>query len=478
MKLEDIFIKQFDQEFPFEITNHQRELALRLAKFVLNPEEKSLFILQGYAGTGKTSLMGSLVKSLPSVRKKSVLLAPTGRAAKVLSQRAGKSAFTIHKKIYQKSSAANGAVKLSVAINLHTDTLFVIDEASMIGDYTMQNDGNISSRNLLDDLISYVYSGKRCKLIFIGDVGQLPPVGADFSPALNEEYLRNNFFGFKIEEFKLTEVLRQAVESDILYNATLLRSAPEDTYPSFQMRNKPDLMRIDGLDLQDAIESSYNDVGMDETVIITRSNKRANAFNQQVRGRILWYEEDLSAGDYLMVVKNNYYWLDDKSEAGFVANGEIIEVLRVQSREEMYGFNFVKAIVRLIDYPKMAEQEVTLLMDTLTEETPNLSREKLKELFFAVEEDYAHVKNKKQRYEQIMKDPYFNALQIKYAYAVTCHKSQGGQWSTVFLDQGYLTDEMLNKEYFRWLYTGFTRAVDKLYLVNFNDQFFNEDQST
>jgi exodeoxyribonuclease V len=361
---------------------------------------------------------------------------------------------------------------LVVPPNLHTNTIFFIDEASMIGDYSLRNDGSISPRNLLEDVINYVYSGKNCKIIFIGDVAQLPPVGSDFSPALNLEYLQQNYGRLTVLGFQLKNVLRQAEGSDILINATQLRSAPENAFPKFSISSNKDLIRLPGDELQDALDSAFSTYGRDETIIITRSNKRANLYNQQVRSRILWYEEDICGGDLVMVVRNNYFWLDDKSQAGFIANGEIMEIERISSREEMYGFQFADARVRLIDYPKMGSIEVKIMLDVIYEDTPNLSREKMKELFFAVERDYGHERNKKKRYERVMADPYFNALQIKFAYAVTCHKSQGGQWACVFLDQGFLTEDLLDHNFFRWLYTAFTRSTEKLYLINFEKAFF------
>ena len=461
--------------FEFNISESQKNLLEQLCDFYIQPNSQSLFILKGYAGTGKTSLLSAFVKALDELKRKTVLLAPTGRAAKVFAQRSDKLAFTIHKKIYRREKVAGGGVVLAVAPNLHTNTLFLVDEASMIGDYTQSNDGAISSQNLLEDLINFVYNGKNCKLILIGDEGQLPPVGSDFSPALNLEYMSNHYAQLKISGCQLSEVLRQAEGSDILKNATALRSAPENSYPSFDLSGNNDLIRLEGGDLEDLLDSSISNYGVNETLIITRSNKRANLFNQQIRSRIFWFEEKVVANDLLMVVRNNYYWLGDNSKLGFIANGETIRVVRIRNRESIYGFDFVDAIVQLVDYPKADTFEVKLMLEVLDEEGPNLPRNKMKELFFAVERDYANERNKKKRYEMIMADQYFNALQVKYAYAVTCHKSQGGQWACVFVDQGFLTEEMLDKSYFRWLYTALTRATDKLYLVNFNGQFFGDD---
>lgn len=462
--------------FEFDISPSQDDLLTQLCDFYVQPNNQSLFILKGYAGTGKTSLLSAFVKALAELKRKSVLLAPTGRAAKVFAQRSDKLAFTIHKKIYRRERVAGGGIVLAVAPNLHTNTLFLVDEASMIGDYTQSSDGAISSQNLLQDLVNYVYNGKNCKLILIGDEGQLPPVGSDFSPALNLEYMANNYSQLEISGYQLSEVLRQAEGSDILKNATALRSAPENSYPSFDLSGKNDLVRLEGGDLEDLLDSSISNYGVTETLIITRSNKRANLFNQQIRSRIFWFDEKLVANDLLMVVRNNYFWLGDDSKLGFIANGETIRVVRIRNRETLYGFDFVDAVVQLVDYPEADTFEVKIMLEVLDEEGPNLPRSKMKELFFAVERDYAHERNKKKRYEMIMADQYFNALQVKYAYAVTCHKSQGGQWACVFVDQGFITEEMLDKSYFRWLYTALTRATDKLYLVNFNGQFFGDEK--
>ncbi|HLV43130.1 MAG TPA: ATP-binding domain-containing protein [Brumimicrobium sp.] len=464
------------KHFDFQISHGQDQLLTQLCDFYVQPNNQSLFILKGYAGTGKTSLLSAFVKALSELKRKSVLLSPTGRAAKVFAQRSNKLAFTIHKQIYRKQKIAGGAIQLGVAPNLHTNTLFLVDEASMIGDYSQRNDGSISSQNLLEDLINYVYNGKNCKLILIGDEGQLPPVGSDFSPALNLEYMSNHYSQLTIEGYQLSNVLRQAKDSDILKNATDLRTATEKIYPSFDLSGKNDLIRLEGGDLEDELDSAFSNFGITETLVITRSNKRANLFNQQIRSRIFWFDEKIVANDLLMVVRNNYFWLGDNSKLGFIANGETIKVVRIRNRETMYGFEFAEALVQLIDYPDAEPFEVKILLEVLDEEAPNLPREKMKELFFAVEKDYSYEHNKKKRYELIMADPYFNALQVKYAYAVTCHKSQGGQWRCVFVDQGFLTEEMLDKSYFRWLYTALTRATEKLFLVNFNGQFFKDNE--
>lgn len=476
MSLARTLQSSIEHHFPFPPAEQQQIVIQQLCDFYTTSSELPLFILKGYAGTGKTTLLSAFVKALRDIKRKSVLLAPTGRAAKVFSLRANQDAFTIHKKIYRKEKVAGGGIQLGLAPNLHTNTVFLVDEASMIGDYTQQNDGTISPRNLLEDLINYVYRGKNCRMILIGDEGQLPPVGADFSPALNAAYLSSHYPQLVISTAQLTDVLRQSFDSDILLNATALRSAPENSFPRFEMHNKNDLIRLPGDELEDTLDSAFSNYGVSETIVITRSNKRANLFNQQIRARIFWYDEKIVSNDLLMVVRNNYFWLGDKSKTGFIANGETIEIDKILGKESKYGFEFADARVRLIDYPGMDTLNVKLLLDVLDEESPNLSREKMKALFFEVERDYTFERNKKKRYERIMADPYFNALQVKYAYAVTCHKSQGGQWPCVFIDQGFLNEEMLDHSYFRWLYTAFTRATDKLYLVNFHHSFFGEEE--
>lgn len=460
--------------FALQPSIEQKILIDKMLDFYTNQDYHQLMIVKGYAGTGKTSLLSAFVQSLTFLKRKTVLLAPTGRAAKVFANKSKKLALTIHKKIYRKETVAGGGIQLKVAPNLHTNTLFLIDEASMIGDITQSNDGAISSRSLLEDVIEYVYSGKNCKLIFIGDNAQLPPVGSDFSPALSKDYLFQYFPKLNISEYQLTEVLRQATDSDILLNATQLRSSEEGSFPSFNLRGKNDVIRLDGTELFDVLDDAFNGKYSEEAIVITRSNKRANIFNQQIRARIFWYDERICSGDKLMIVKNNYFWLDDKSKAGFLANGEMIEVERIFNQETIYGFDFCDARIRLLDYPEMESIEVKLLLDVLEAETPNLSREKLKALFFEIEKDYLFEKNKRKRYERIMADPYFNAIQVKFAYAITCHKSQGGQWGKVFIDQGYLTEELLDQNFFRWLYTAFTRATTTLFLINFHDDFFKD----
>jgi exodeoxyribonuclease V len=461
----------FSKQFSFQLTENQEKALDFFSQFAVLDKEKKVFILSGYAGTGKTTLVANFVKTLKHFNRFCSLLAPTGRAAKVFSGFSNQKAFTIHKKIYRKQKVENGSIQLVLSPNLSKKTIFIVDEASMIPDFSTNSNGNVSERNLLEDLVQFVFSGESCSLVFVGDEGQLPPVGSDFSPALNKAYL-NNFFPFlKIDELKLTEVLRQSLDSDILKCATKIRSLGLSNDLKLKFAKKSDVVCINGLEFQEILESSYNQVGMDETIVITKSNKRANAYNHEIRRRILFQEEEISSNDMIMVVKNNYFWIPETSEAGFIANGEILRVKKVLRKEEMYGFVFQKLVVELIDYPDMGTIELLVMMETLTSESPSISREDMKKLFFEIEKDYLDERNKKFRYEKVLANPYFNALQIKFAYAITCHKAQGGQWENVFLDHGYLTDENMDNSFFRWLYTGFTRAKEKLYLVNFSEKF-------
>lgn len=458
--------------FGLEPNEGQQGLFVALENFARQKEGRQLFILKGYAGTGKTSALGAFVQALNHYKVKTKLIAPTGRAAKVFSHKSGQDAMTIHKMIYRRKSKVDLGSPISLQPNLFKNTFFIVDEASMIGDYTMQKDGSISSRNLLDDLFEFVYSGAGCKLILMGDDGQLPPVGSDTSPALSEEYLKHQYFDLTITTYKLSDVVRQAQDSEILRNATRLRNTQWVDYPKFEIKAKSDLFRINGSELQEELESSFSNVGQEETIVITRSNKNANLYNQQIRGRILWYEEELCSGDFLMVVKNNYFWMGDDNRMGFIANGEIVKVRRILKREEIYGFEFARVSVEFVDYVDLGEVELVIHTESLMSDGPALTRDRMKELFYEIERDYAHHRNKKERYEAILADPYFNALQVKYAYAVTCHKSQGGQWAHVYIDQGFINEDILGPDYYRWLYTALTRGTEKVFLVNFMDEFF------
>lgn len=459
---------------PFLPAEEQAKAIELLSEFVVSEQlERHCLIFKGFAGTGKTSIIGSLVQAMQMNYQKMVLLAPTGRAAKVLSLNAKKRAFTIHKYIYRKKVAAGGAISLVIAPNLYKNCTFFVDEASMIADYSALNDGTVSSRNLLEDLFEYVFQHPSNRLVFIGDEGQLPPVGSDFSPALNISYLQNNFFGINFQEFALTEVHRQSEDSLILENSILLRDPfDENHFPHLITNESRDVLSIDGTFLQETIEDAFNQVGIEETIFITRSNKRASYFNAQIRSRILWYEEEICKNDRLMVVKNNYHWLEEQSDMGFIANGEILTIIRLGKYEERYGHRFVWATVLFTDYEEIGEKDVLLLIDLLQSDQPSMKREEQKALFYKIEEDYKDIGNKKKRYEKIMQDPFFNALQVKFAYAITCHKSQGGQWRVAFVDHGYIQGEDGMEGLNRWLYTAITRAQEKIYLVGFDERFF------
>jgi ATP-dependent exoDNAse (exonuclease V) alpha subunit len=467
------FNKKMLEKFPHDPTIKQRKLLTLLSDFIFNQNKNALFLLKGYAGTGKTTTIGAFVNSLWTAGKKSVLLAPTGRAAKVISLYSKKPAFTIHKKIYFPKKQSNGSVAFVLQPNKHTNTVFIVDEASMIPD-GRQNQQLFDSSSLLDDLISYVYSGVNCTLIFIGDTAQLPPVKLSVSPALEQEILTYDYHK-EVTEIELDEVMRQHEDSGILANATALRLLLKKEDEKFQFDvNFADIERLeDGYDIEDAIVTAYESDGVEDTAFIVRSNKRANEYNQQIRYNIRGQENEISAGDYVMIVKNNYFWLPESSTAGFIANGDICEVLKIFSIKELYGFKFAEVEIRMIDYPEMHPFETVLLLDTLTSESPSLTYEESNKLYQAVKEDYAQEKSKYKQFMAIKKNVYFNSLQVKFSYAMTCHKSQGGQWKTVFIEQPYLPDGV-SKEYFRWLYTAITRAQEKLYLIGFKDDFFIE----
>lgn len=419
--------------------------------------------------------MSALVKTLGEVGRKCVLLAPTGRAAKVFSLYSHHPAYTIHRRIYRQRVFSGDMENFTLNTNLHRQTLFIVDEASMIANEGLSG-ASFGTGRLLDDLIEYVYSVPGCSLMLVGDTAQLPPVGEEQSPALSVPVLQG--YGLEVTECLLTQVVRQAADSGILYNATLLRhSIMKDAcfgLPSVRIGKFPDVKVIQGGDLIEAISDSYDKVGMDETIIICRSNKRANLYNRGIRNTILYREDELNAGDVLMVAKNNYFWGADCKELDFIANGDVAVVRRVRRVREMYGFRFADVVLRFPDYGDL-ELEVTLLLDTLHTDFPSLPREQGEKLFEAVFEDYAYLSSKRERIKKIKEDPYYNALQVKYAYAVTCHKAQGGQWQRVFLDQGYLTDEMVSPDYYRWLYTAFTRATETLYLVNWPKEQLSEE---
>lgn len=473
IKIKADFYKELLQKFPFEPTIKQQKLLNELSNFIFDGNNRALFLLKGYAGTGKTTTISTVVNSLWKVGQKAVLLAPTGRAAKVISGYSKKQAFTIHKKIYFPKKQQNGSVDFIIQPNKHTNTIFIIDEASMIPDRP-SNAKLFETGSLLDDLMNYVYAGKNCKIIFIGDTAQLPPVKLNVSPALEAKTLELEYQK-DVTEIELDEVMRQHENSGILANATYLRMLIMHKSTDFQFDlNFPDIIRlIDGYDIEDAINSAYDNIGVEDTAFIVRSNKRANLYNQQIRTKIRGQENEISAGDYVMVVKNNYYWLQDSSEAGFIANGDICEITRLNAIKELYGFRFAEVEVRMIDYPNQKPFETVLILDTLSSESPSLSYEESNKLYQAVKEDFIHEKSKYKQLLAIKKNKYFNALQVKFSYAMTCHKSQGGQWKTVFVEQPYLPDG-IDVEYLRWLYTAITRAEEKLYLIGFKDDYFTD----
>ena len=466
------FYATLKRNFPFTATSNQDIFFQKIAIFSTNFNNNEIFVLKGFAGTGKTTVISTIVNSLIEIKTKYVLLAPTGRAAKVIANYSNKPAHTIHKKIYFPKKGSGGGVSFTMQQNKHKNTIFFVDEASMISDVNSESK-MYENGSLLDDLISYVYSGENCKMILIGDTAQLPPVHLDISPALNTDTLELNY-NKEIQTIELNEVMRQEENSGILYNATELRELLKDSFiTEFKFKVKPykDIVRLtDGYDIQDTINQSYSNYSIEDTCFIVRSNKRANQYNQQIRTKILDKESDLSVGDFLMVVKNNYFWLKDADEAGFIANGDIIEVLEIFSFKELYGFKFAKIKVRMIDYPNQKPLETIVLLDTITSESPSLTFEESNKLYQEVMKDYEG-ETKFKMFQKVKENEFFNALQVKFSYAITCHKSQGGQWNTVFVEQPYLPDG-IDRDYVRWLYTAITRAKDRLYLIGFKDDSF------
>jgi exodeoxyribonuclease-5 len=473
------------QNCPFKPTQEQLLLLQAWQNFLLDGDDRALFLLNGYAGTGKTSMVAVLVKTLLQYHQKVVLMAPTGRAAKVLSLATELPVLTIHRKIYRERAFTGEGGTFTLNNNLYKNTLFVVDEASMIA-YRSSGKQQFGSGSLLDDLIQYVYSGEGCRLLLVGDRAQLPPVGETESAAMDVAVLEG--YGKRVHYAELKEVVRQATESDILLNATRFREllAAEDVYnlPVACGRKGGDVIRVSGEELIEALETSYYRVGKDQTVVVTRSNKRANIFNNGIRGRILDCEEMLSGGDHVVVAHNNYYWTDgykkelkdgEKCPMDFIANGDVAVVRRVRNVRELYGFHFADVLLEFPDYNDF-EIRVTVLLDTLQSESPDLTEAQQQHLTACVLEDYADLHTKYERIQMLKRDMYFNALRLKYAYAVTCHKAQGGQWQHVYLDQGYLTEDMISADYYRWLYTAFTRASEKLYLINWSDKQWQEQE--
>ena len=467
------FKKLLNETFQFEATVSQNQWLDSIVDFIYTKEKNVLYLLKGYAGTGKSTLIGHLVKYLVKANSKAILMAPTGRAAKVIANYSNKKAHTIHKQIYYTKSEKGSGVQFVLKPNKYKNTIFIVDEASMIGD-DRQNAKLFENGSLLDDLMQYVDSGLNCKLLLVGDPAQLPPVYLNISPALDGDYLKRQFNKI-VTEWELKEVVRQQQESGILANATQLRIQINHEHNesfAFDLSIASDIQRLqDGNEILELLDDSLRNEGLEDTVFIVRSNKRANLYNQQIRSRILFLESELSVGDQLMVVKNNYFWLEPISLPGFIANGDLVKVLRIFSHHELYDFKFAKVEVQLVDYPKEKPFETVLLLDTLSSENPSLTYEESNRLYQNVQEDYQHLSSKYKRFMAVKNNSYFNALQVKYSYAITCHKSQGGQWKNVFIEQPYLPDGP-DFSYFRWLYTAITRAKSNLYLVGFKNDFF------
>lgn len=469
--IKDHIYRAIQRHVSFNLTKDQEKLLHLLSEFSLQDNERELMLVKGYAGTGKTTMISAFIKALSQMEILSVLLAPTGRAAKVLSAYSGFPAMTIHKKIYRQQSAKDAFGTFALDKNLHSHTYFIVDEASMLSDHA-QESSVFGTGNLLDDLITYVYNQRKCKLILIGDTAQLPPVGQSSSLSMNGKFLET--FNVSVVEHELREVVRQAYESGILSNASSVRDLIVDDLcqqPKFRFSGFKDTIRIAGNELLEALNEAYDRYGKEETIVICRSNKIANKYNQGIRSGVLSRDEELAAGDFMMVVKNNYFWMEDKEKTEFIANGDIVMIKRVKKYNELYGFRFAEADIILPDYDNQ-ELRVKLLLDTIYAEAPALTAEQNKKLFYAIAEDFESETTKKKQFTKVKESPYFNALQVKFAYAVTCHKSQGGQWKAVFIDQSFFRDDMLTPEYLKWLYTAITRATERLYLVNFGDCFF------
>lgn len=470
--ISNFLLDKIKQNLPFELTPNQEEALSAIVDFLFLKNQETLFLLTGYAGTGKSSLIGALVKTMTELKQKTILLAPTGRAAKVFSYYSSHPAYTIHKRIYRQKAYTGDSADFSIMDNLYKDTLFIVDEASMISNNAYGNN-SFGTGCLLDDLIRYVYSGENCRLLLIGDSAQLPPVGQEESPALNVSILQG--YGLEVYTSNLSEIVRQGEDSGILFNATNIREAlrlqETELFPKLVVDNFEDVKNIQGEDLIDEISSSYGRLGVEDTMIVTQSNKRANIYNQGVRNRILFREEELSSGDLLMITKNNYYWTEKIEGLDFLANGEIVKVKRVRSNQELFGFRFCDVELISLDYD--IEFDAKIILDSLHSESASLSREDEERLFMNVMEDYEHLTTKPARIKELKKDPFFNALQVKFAYAITCHKAQGGEWGNVFLDIGYITEERMGVNFYRWLYTAITRAKQKLQFVNLPKEFLD-----
>lgn len=455
------------EEFGHLPTPQQEELIDQLASFICSPEQNLVFLLKGCAGTGKTSLVSALIRTLVGFQQDVVLLAPTGRAAKVLSSYAERPAFTIHRYIYRQKVVGELDGAFDLNYNRHKNAVFVVDEASMIANGSAE--GSFGSGRLLDDLLEFVYNGESNRIVFVGDLGQLPPVGELMSPALERSGYER--CGFNVYECFLTGVVRQSEESGILYNATqmrLLMPEYDGSLPDIVTESFNDIKKISGAELVEEIASAYSHYGIDDTIIISRSNKRVNVFNNGIRNMVLYREEELTSGDLVMVVKNNYFWAKELKELDFIANGDVAEVKRVRRHADLYGFRFADVVLYFPDYD--VEIDAKIMLDVLQSQAPSLSYEDNRKLYAEVEADYADIGNKRERYKKMKENPYLNALQVKFAYAVTCHKAQGGQWSCVFLDKGFVPEEQRDVDFLRWLYTAFTRATQKVYLVNWDEK--------
>jgi len=468
--LQNFIASQIKAQLPFEPTEQQTHLLDALGEFLMSTDKEKVFLLRGYAGTGKTSVVSALVRALNELKQKTVLLAPTGRAAKVIANYSGFPAFTIHKKIYRQKSMAE--FRFQLADNLQTHTLFIVDEASMISNTGTET--AFGSGRLLDDLVQFVYSSDGCSLLLLGDTAQLPPVMQPHSPALESNQLAG--YALHVHEFTLTHVVRQALESGILHNATLLRHqlTEEKTseFPQFELANFSDIKKLSGMELIDEIQRSYDGVGVEDTIVVTRSNKRANMYNNGIRARVMMKEDELTNGDLLMVTRNNYYWNKPYKEIDFIANGDILQVVRVRKSYNMYDFRFVDLTLRSLDYEW--EIDARIWLDALQAESPAAMNEMTNKLFASVAEDYPEITNKREKFKKVFENEYYNALQVKFGYAVTCHKAQGGQWKKVFIDPGQIADDQLNCDFYRWLYTALTRATETVYLVNFPDKSFSD----
>ena len=472
--LQNFIAGRIQAQLPFEANEQQIQLLDALGTFLMSTDKEKLFLLKGYAGTGKTSVISALVRALNELKQKTILMAPTGRAAKVISGYSGFPAFTIHKKIYRQKSMSE--FRFQLADNLNTHTLFIVDEASMISNSGAET--TFGSGRLLDDLIQFVYGAEGCSLLLLGDTAQLPPVMQPYSPALEADNLLG--YGLKVSEFTLTHVVRQALESGILHNATFLRQQLTDelttVFPSFDLTGFDDIRKLNGMELIDEIQKAYDGVGVEDTIVVTRSNKRANIYNNGIRARVMMKEDELTNGDLLMVTRNNYFWNKPYKEIDFIANGDILQIVRVKRYHEIYGFRFVDLTLRSLDFEW--EIDARIWLDSLQSETPSQMNEMTNTLFAAVGEDYPEITTKREKFKKIFENEYYNALQVKFAYAVTCHKAQGGQWKKVFIDPGQVADDQINSDFYRWLYTALTRATETVFLVNFPNKAFDLEKIT